>query len=88
VGQSKIDNPEKLATLDTQNTRRRQKQTQPSMCWTPWCASKNIDKVNKTRAFLQTARGKVEPNIVNKTRAFLQTTRGKVEPNIVFKKKP
>ena len=42
-GELKVDNPEKLATLDTQNTRRRQekRKAQHNMCWTPQCAKKH-----------------------------------------------
>jgi hypothetical protein len=35
-GQSRMDNPEKLPTLGTQDSRRRQQnKTQHTMCWTP-----------------------------------------------------
>ena len=42
-GQSKIDNPQKLATLGTQDTRRTRAQqtTQHTMCWIPLCANKD-----------------------------------------------
>jgi len=38
-----MDNPEKLATLGTQNIRRRQtkQKTQHNMCWTPICTNKH-----------------------------------------------
>jgi len=38
-----MDNPEKLGTLGTNNTGRRQtnKKTQHNMCWTPLCANKH-----------------------------------------------
>jgi hypothetical protein len=41
-GQSKMDNPEKLATLGTQDIRRRKtkQKSQHNMCWTPLFASK------------------------------------------------
>ena len=60
-----MENPEKLATLGTQNTRRRQtkQKTQHNMCWTPLSAT-NTNNVNKTRALLQTTGGKDESNIV------------------------
>jgi hypothetical protein len=60
-----MENPEKLATLGTQNTRRRQtkQKTQHNMCWTPLFAT-NTNNVNKTRALLQTTGGKDESNIV------------------------
>jgi hypothetical protein len=37
-----MDNPEKLTTLGTQDTGRRQtkQKTQHNMCWTPLCANK------------------------------------------------
>jgi len=36
-----MDNPEKMATFGTQDTRRRQtkQKTQHNMCWTPLCAT-------------------------------------------------
>jgi len=38
-----MDNPDKLATLGTQDTRRRQtkQKTQHNMCWTPQYANKH-----------------------------------------------
>jgi hypothetical protein len=56
-----MENPEKLATLGTQNTRRRQTKqtTQHNMCWTQLLAT-NTNNVNKTRALLQTTGGKDE----------------------------
>jgi len=38
-----MDNQEKLATLGTQDTRRRQtkQKAQHNMCWTPLCANKH-----------------------------------------------
>ena len=56
--QSIMDNPEKQATLGTQNTRHRQtkQKTQHNMCLTPLCAN-NTNNVNKTWALLQTTGG-------------------------------
>ena len=56
--QSIMDNPEKQATLGTQNTRRRQakQKTQNNMCLTPLCAN-NTSSVNKTWALLQITGG-------------------------------
>ena len=60
-----MDNPEKLATFGTQDSRRRLKNnTQHNMCWTLLCAQTNTHNVNKTRVLLQTIGGKDEPNIV------------------------
>ena len=57
-GQSRMDNPEKLAILGTQYTKRRQtKQKKHFMCWTPLCANKHKTKHNKTLSFLQTTGG-------------------------------
>ena len=40
-GQSKMDNPEKLATLGTQDTTTKNKaKTQHNMCWTPLFVNK------------------------------------------------
>jgi len=38
-----MDNPEKLTTFSTQDTRRRQakQKTQHNMCWTPLCTNKH-----------------------------------------------
>ena len=48
-----MDNPEKLATLGTQNTRQTKTKTQHNttqhnMCWTPLCANKHTHNVRKT----------------------------------------
>ena len=40
-GQSKMDNPEKLATLGTQEEEKQTK-TQHNMCWTPLCTKNNV----------------------------------------------
>ena len=45
-GQSRMDNPEKQATLDTQNTRRRKKQKQKTKTKTKKHA--NTNNINKT----------------------------------------
>ena len=58
-----MNNSEKLAILDTQDTRRR-KQTQHNMLWTSVCTNTNTNNVNETSALLQTTGGKDEPNIV------------------------
>jgi len=58
-GNQTMDNPEKPATLDTQDTGRRQtKQT------THYYAQINTNNVNKTKAIQQTIGGKDEPSIV------------------------
>jgi len=60
-----MDNPGKLATLGTQDTRRRQtKQKHNTICVVHPYAQANTNNVNKTWALLQTTRGKDEPNIV------------------------
>ena len=43
-GKSRMDNPEKLTILGTQDTRRRQakQKTQHDMCWTPQFTNKYI----------------------------------------------
>jgi len=63
-GQSKMDNPEKLATLGTQDTGRRQKKQK----------YKNKNK-NKKHTTIR----KQTQNNVNKTWSFLQTTGDKEE---------
>ena len=61
----KMNNPEKLATLGTQYTRRRQtKQKHNSTIWVGHhYTQRNTNKVKKTRSLLQTTGGKEEPNI-------------------------
>ena len=56
--QSIMDNPEKQATLGTQNTRRRQtkQKTEHNMCLTPLYAN-NTSSANRTSALLQTTGG-------------------------------
>ena len=51
-----MDNPEKLSTLGTQDSRRRQQnKTQHTMCWTPPCTrrktkrNKNTKQTQKTK---------------------------------------
>jgi hypothetical protein len=55
-----MDNPEKLATLGTQNTRRRQ--TKQTTCVRHHHTQTDINNANKTRALLQTTGSKEEPN--------------------------
>jgi hypothetical protein len=45
-----MNNPEKLATLAPQDTRRRQtkQKTQRNMCWTPLYSNFYTNNVNKT----------------------------------------
>jgi len=63
--QSKIDNPEKLATFGTQDTRRRQtKQKHNTIRVGHHYTKTNTNNVNKRRAFLETTGGKDDPNIV------------------------
>jgi hypothetical protein len=49
-GKSRMDIPEKLATLGTQDTRGRQTKpkTQHSMCWTPLCTNKQNNVNNSS----------------------------------------
>jgi hypothetical protein len=60
-----MNNPEKLATLGTQYTRRRQtKQKHNSTIWVGHhYAERNTNNVKKTRSLLQANGGKEEPNI-------------------------
>ena len=57
-----MDNPEKLATLGTQDTRRRKKPN--TICVGHHYAQTNTNSVKKTQALLQTAGCKDKPNIV------------------------
>ena len=61
-GQSKINNPEKLATYGTQDEEKNTKKLH-NMCWTTLYGNKrtNTNNVNKTWALLQTTGGKDEP---------------------------
>ena len=60
-----MDNLEKLATLGTQDTRRRlTKQKHNTICVEHRYTQTNTNNVNKTRAILQTTGGKDDPNIV------------------------
>jgi len=43
-----MDNPEKLATLGTQDEDKKNKKTQHNMCWTQLCTNKHTNNVNKT----------------------------------------
>ena len=54
-----MDNPDKPAT-----TRRKTKRKHNAICVGHHYAQANTNKVNKTRAFLQTTGGKDEPTIV------------------------
>ena len=61
-----MDNPEKLATFGTQDTRRRQtKQTHNTTCVGHQYTQINTNNVNKTWALIQTTGGKDETNIVS-----------------------
>jgi len=40
-GQSKMDNPEKLATYREHKTKKNKTKTQHNMCWTPLCTNKH-----------------------------------------------
>ena len=57
-----MDNPEKLATQDTQEETT--KQTHNTICVGQHYTSTNTNNVNKTSTLLQTTGGKDEPNIV------------------------
>jgi phage-related protein len=60
-----MDNPEKLATQGTQDTRRRQtKQKLNTICVGHHYEQTNTNNLNKTLALLQTTGGKDEQNIV------------------------
>ena len=60
-----MDNPEKLATQGTQDTRRRQtKQKLNTICVGHHYEQTNTNNWNKTLALLQTTGGKDEQNIV------------------------
>jgi hypothetical protein len=60
-----MDNQEKLATLGTQDTRRRQtKQKHNTICVWHHYAQTNTNNVNKIWTLLQTTGGKDEPSIV------------------------
>ena len=56
-----MNNPERLATLGTQDEGKKQKQkqktknTQHNMRWTPLFTQTNTNNVNKSRALLQTS---------------------------------
>jgi hypothetical protein len=65
AGESKMDNPETLATLGTQDTwRRHTRQTHNTICVEYHYAQTNTNNINKTWAILQTTGGKDKPNIV------------------------
>ena len=57
-----MDNPEKLATYGTQDEEKQNKNN--TICVGHRYVLTNTNNVNKTRALLQTTRGKNEPNIV------------------------
>jgi hypothetical protein len=60
-----MENPEKLTTLRTQDTRRRQTQQKHNTIYVGhYFTQANTNNVNKTYALLQTTGGKDEPNIV------------------------
>ena len=51
-------------SIETDNkTKTNKAKAQPHMCWIP-LQEANANKVNNTRAFLQTTAGKDEPNII------------------------
>ena len=58
-GQSKIDNPEKLAIKGTQD-----KEKQDTVCVGHHYAQTNTNYVSKTWALLQTTTGNDDPNII------------------------
>ena len=66
MAQSRMDNPEKLATLVIQDTRRRQTKqvTTTTVCAWPHYTQTDTNNVNKTWALLQTTGSNDEPNIV------------------------
>jgi len=57
-----MDNPEKLATLGTQDIDK-QNQKHNTICVRHNCTQTNTNNVNKTRALLQTTGGKDEPSL-------------------------
>ena len=57
-----MDNPEKLATLGTQDIDK-QNQKHNTICVRHNCTQTNTNNVNKTRALLQTTGGKDEASL-------------------------
>ena len=64
MAQSRMDNPEKLATLVIQDTRQTKQVTTTTVCAWPHYTQTDTNNVNKTWALLQTTGGKDESNIV------------------------
>ena len=70
-----MDNPEKLATLGTQDKQNKQHNT---ICVGHHYQQANTNNVNKTWALLQATKDKYEPNIVCPDGALVNTYRWSV----------